>query len=172
LVRTAASKAPSQADVDRYIANHPAKFASRKALSVEQIVFPLGPATQSLVETSRDAKSLDEIAQRLTSSGVPFNRAMGVLNSGDLPNEFNASIEAKKPDDVFFIPSGQNGMFFKVRGEEPRPLQGEAAANVARQLMRADAIKAEAGLAAYSSNLEAKYEGEYAKIMQGDSQAK
>jgi hypothetical protein len=32
--------------------------------------------------------------------------------------------------------------------------------------MRADAIKAEQGLAAYSASLEAKYEGDYARIMQ------
>jgi hypothetical protein len=32
--------------------------------------------------------------------------------------------------------------------------------------MRADALKAEAGIAAFSANLEAKYQGEYAKIMQ------
>ena len=59
-------------------------------------------------------------------------------------------------------------MFFKVKSEESQPLQGEAAENLARQLMRADALKAEAGMATYSANLEAKYEGEYAKIMQGD----
>ena len=97
---------------------------------------------------------------------------MGALSSGDLPNEFNAQIAAKKPDDVFFVRSGPNGVFFKVVGEEPRPLEGEAAANAARQIMRADAIKAEAGMAAYSANQEAKYEGDYAKIMQGDAQAK
>jgi EpsD family peptidyl-prolyl cis-trans isomerase len=172
LVRTAASKAPSKADVDRYIANNPSKFAARKALSVEQIVFRIGPTAQTVVESSRDAKSLDEIAQRLTSSGLPFNRAMGILSSGDLPNEFNAAIAAKNHDDVFFARSGPNGRFFKVLGEEAHPLEGEAAANVARQLMRADAIKAEAGMAAFSSKLEAKYEGEYAKIMQEDLQGK
>jgi hypothetical protein len=32
--------------------------------------------------------------------------------------------------------------------------------------MRADAVKAELGIAAYSANIEAKYEGEYTKIMQ------
>src|SRR5205823_3568511 len=80
LVRTAASKAPSKADVDRFIANNLAKFSARKALSVDQIVLPLGPTTQSVVESNRGAKSLDEIAQRLTSSSMPFNRATGVLN--------------------------------------------------------------------------------------------
>ena len=97
---------------------------------------------------------------------------MGTLSSGDLPNEFNAKIAAKKPDDVFFVRSGSNGVFFKVTSEELRPLEGEAAANAARQIMRADAIKAEAGMAGYSANQEAKYEGDYANIMHGDTQAK
>jgi len=58
-----------------------------------------------------------------------------------------------------------NGIFFKVMGEESRPLTGEAAANLARQSIRADAIKAEAGMAAYAAGLEVKYEGDYARIM-------
>lgn len=166
LQRTAAAKAPGKVDVDRYIANNPAKFAGRKLLSVEQIAFPIGPTTQSFVEANKDAKSLDEIDQKLTAAGIPHGRQMGALNSGDLPPEFYGLIEAKKADDVFFVRSGQNGVFFKVRGEERRPLEGDAAANLARQLMRADAVKAELGIAAYSANIEAKYEGEYAKIMQ------
>lgn len=53
-----------------------------------------------------------------------------------------------------------------MRSEEAHPLEEDAAANLARQLLAADALKAEEGIAAYSANLEAKYEGEYAKIMQ------
>lgn len=166
LQRTAAAKAPGKADIDKYIANNPAKFADRKLLSVEQIAFPFGPTTQSFIEANKDVKSLDEIDQKLTAAGIPHGRQMGALNSGDLPPEFYGLIEAKKADDVFFVRSGPNGVFFKVKGEERRPLEGEAAANLARQLMRAEAIKAEQGLAAYSASLEAKYEGDYAKIMQ------
>jgi EpsD family peptidyl-prolyl cis-trans isomerase len=166
LQRTAAAKAPGKADVDKYIASNRAKFAGRKMFSVEQIAFPIGPTTQSFVDANKDAKSLDEIDQKLTAAGIPHGRQMGALNSGDLPPEFYGLIEAKKTDDVFFVRAGQNGVFFKVKGEEPRPLEGEAAANLARQLMRADAIKAELGIARYSANLEAKYEGEYASIMQ------
>jgi EpsD family peptidyl-prolyl cis-trans isomerase len=172
LVRTATAKAPSKADVDKYIASNPSKFATRKVFSVEQVVFPFGPAAQSLVEGARDTKSLDEIAQKMTASGIPFNRSNGGLSSGDLPNDFITRIAAKNPDDIFFIRSGANGLFFKVLGEESRPLEGDAAYNVARQLMRADAIKAEAGMAGYTANLEAKYEGDYAKIMQADPNAK
>lgn len=165
LMRTVASKAPGQADVDKYIANNPSKFANRKLLSVEQIGFPFGPTSQSFIDANRSAKSLDEIDQQLTEAGIPHSRQMGMLNSAEIPQDFYNSIEAKKADDVFFVRSGQNGVFFKVKGEDPRPLEGEAAANLARQLLRADALKAEAGIASYSANLEAKYEGEYAKIM-------
>ena len=166
LMRAVASKAPAKADVEKYIANNPSKFANRKLFSVEQVGFPLGPTAQSVIDANKNAKSLDEIDQQLTSAGIPHGRQMGVLNSADLPQDFYNAIEAKKADDVFFIRAGQNGVFFKVKGEETRPLEGEAAANVARQILRADALKAETGIAAYSANLEAKYEGEYAKIMQ------
>ena len=171
LGRAASAKAPSKADIDQYIANNPSKFANRKLLSVEQIGFPLGPTSQSVIDANKDARSLDQIDQQLTSASVPHSRQMGTLSSGDIPQDFYNSIEAKKADDVFFIRAGQNGIFFKVKGEEARPLEGEAAANQARQSLRADAFKAEAGMASYSANLEAKYEGEYAKIMQPASNA-
>ena len=60
LTRAVASKAPSKADVDKYIANNPSKFANRKIFSVEQIGFPLGPSTQSVIDANKDAKSLDD----------------------------------------------------------------------------------------------------------------
>jgi hypothetical protein len=75
------------------------------------------------------------------------------------------NMRAKKPDDVFFVRSGQNGVFLKVKGEELRPLEGEAAVNTARQLMRNDLLKAEAGIVSVAANLEAKFEGVYSKIM-------
>jgi len=165
LARTVASKAPSSADVDKYIANNPLKFAGRKILNVEQIGFPFGPTSQSVVDASKDAKSLDEIDQQLTAAGIPHSRQMGMLSSSELSQDFYNSIEAKKADNIFFVRSGPNGVFFKVNGEEARPLEGEAAAKLARQLMQADALKAEIGMASYSANLEAKYAGDYANIM-------
>jgi EpsD family peptidyl-prolyl cis-trans isomerase len=165
LVRTALTKTPGKVEVDKYIVDNPVKFAKRKLLSVEQIAFPFGAAGQSMVDANKNAKLLDDIDQQLTSAGVPHARQMGSLSSGDISPDLYNAIEARNADDVYFVRSGPNGIFFKVRGEEVRPLEGEAAANAARQMMRADALKAEAGIATYSANLEAKYEGEYANIM-------
>jgi EpsD family peptidyl-prolyl cis-trans isomerase len=173
LRRTVASKSPNRADIDKYIANNSWKFANRKLFSVEQIGFPLGPTSQSVVEANKETKSLDEIDQQLTSAGIAHNRQNGVLNGSELPRDLVDLIEAKKADDIFFIRAGANGVYFKIKGEEARPLAGEAAANLARQLMGMDALKAEASLASYSANIEAKYEGDYAKIMQqGDGDKK
>ena len=63
LMRAVASKAPGKADVEKYIANNPSKFAKRKLFSVEQLGFPLGPTTQSVIDANKNAKSLDEIDQ-------------------------------------------------------------------------------------------------------------
>ena len=166
LSRKIAAKAISKEDIDKYMADNPSKFASRQLVTVEQIAFPIGSNTQAVVDANKDAKSLDEVDQKLTVLDVPHSRSMGVLNSGDIPENLFNAMQAKKADDVFFARSGTNGMFFKVKGEEARPLEGEAARNVARQLLRADALKAEIGMASVAANLEAKYEGDYAKIME------
>src|SRR5262245_18490560 len=102
LVRTAMSKAASKEDIEKYISNNPSKFAARKVFGVEQLVFPFRPASQSFGEGARDTKSLDDIAHRMTTSGIPFNRSDGAVSSGDLPGDFTARIAAKNPDDVFF----------------------------------------------------------------------
>ena len=163
--RKIAAKPVTDADIEKYIADNPLKFANRQLVSIEQIAFPMGTNSQSAIDANKDAKSLDEVDQKLTIMDVPHGRTMGMLNSGDIPETLFNAIKAKKTDDVFFARSGPNGLFFKVKGEETRPLEGEAARNLARQLLRADALKAEIGMASVAANLDAKYEGDYAKIM-------
>jgi EpsD family peptidyl-prolyl cis-trans isomerase len=165
--RSVATKASSisQPDIEKYVANNPSKFANRKLLSVEQITFQTGSVSQDVLDATRDAKSLDEVDQKLTSMNIPHSRAMGAINGADLPENLLRQMEAKKPDDVFFLRAGPNGVFFDVRSEESRPLTGDAAISFARQAMNADLLKSEVGMATVSANLEAKYEGDYARIM-------
>jgi EpsD family peptidyl-prolyl cis-trans isomerase len=159
------SSAISKSDVENYIANNPLKFANRQLITVEQITFPLSSNSQLLVDTTKDSKTLDEVDQKLTAMPVPHNRSMGAIYSGEVPADLYNLIQARKEDDVFFIRSGSNGVYFKVKSQETRPLEGENAINVARQYLRLDLMKTEAGMAGVAANLEAKYEGEYAKLM-------
>jgi len=171
--RSVATKvsAISKSDIDRYITSNPTKFANRQLMTVEQIIFPIGANAQSVIDATRDAKSLDEIDQKLTAMNIPRSRSMGSLNSADLPENLYNQMQMKKPDDVFFVRSGSNGVFMVLKSEETRPLSGDAAMNLARQALRADLLKTEIGMASVSAKLEAKYEGDYAKMMSQQDQS-
>ena len=166
---TTKSSSISKTDIDNYIANNPLKFANRQVMSVEQISFPLSSTSQALIDATKEMKTLDEVDQKLTGMGVQHGRSAGAISSGDLPQDLLNMILAKQADDIFFIRSGVNGVFFKVTGQEARPLEGEAAINAARQYLRQDIIKSEVGMTSVAANLEAKYEGEYAGIMGRDA---
>ena len=134
------SSAITKSDIDNYIANNPLKFANRQIMGIEQIVFPMGAASQAVADATKDMKTLDAVDQKLTEMGVAHNRSMGALNSGDVSPDFFNVVQAKQADDIFFIRSGSNGIFFKVRGQEARPLEGEDALNLARQQLRLDLL--------------------------------
>lgn len=155
----------SNSDVERYIKGNPLKFANRHILHVDQLVAPSSGAMQSIIESSRSAKSLDEIGQALTNASIPFSRSTGALNTAELPDEINSAIRTQGLEGVIFVQAGQNAAFLKVKGQEPRPLTGQAAEAGAKQMMRVDLLKSEASLASFTANLEATYVGDYAKIM-------
>lgn len=167
LTRAAAAKAPDQAAIDKYISENPNKFADRKLLKIEKIGFAIPAGDDSALEANRNANSLDEIDRHLGEAKIPHVRQMGELNSAELSVDMSTAISNRKDTDVFFVRSGQSGVFFKVLDASPQPLSGDAAVNVARQLMRADALRSEVALAAYQANLKASYEGDYANIMKG-----
>jgi EpsD family peptidyl-prolyl cis-trans isomerase len=162
------AKPLTKEEVDKYIASNPLKFANRQAVAVDQITFPLGPTSQAAVDALKDAKSLDEVDHKLTEMRVNHNRSPGNFSTSEIPEDLFNLIQAKKTDNVFFVHAGPNGVFFKVTGESSSPVEGEAAADLARRLLRADRIKAETGMASVSANLETKYEGVYDTIMKGE----
>jgi hypothetical protein len=137
---------------------------------VEQITFPFGPNAQTVIDDTHDAKSLDEIDQKLVALGVQHGRSGGTINSAELPDNLLRQMLARKPDDIFFLRSGANGVFFVVRSEEAKPLGGEAAINFARQALRSNLLQSEIGMASVAANLEVKYEGDYAKLMNQQKQ--
>lgn len=109
--------------------------------------------------------------QKLTEVGMLHNRSMGVISSSDIPEEFYNALKNQKQDDVFFVPSGTTGTFFKVKSQETRPLTGEDAARFARQQLLRELLRTETNKQAVSAEADAKYEGDYARIMRGEPKA-
>jgi len=159
------ASAISPEDTERYIADHPDKFANRRLLAVEQISLPIGSTDQSLIDNMKEFSSIEKIEQRLTQLGIANIKSSGTLSTSEVPDELLRSIKEKKPGDVIFFRSGKNGVFLTVKGEELRPVEGAAAIVVARQFQQQDLVKAQSSLTNFSAHMEAKYEGEYAKIM-------
>src|SRR5260370_17244574 len=135
------SSSISNTDIDNYITHNPLKFANRQVLSVEQISFPLSSTSQALIDATKEMKTLDEVDQKLTAMGVQHGRSAGAISSGDLPQDLLNVIMAKQADDIFFIRSGVNGVFFKVTGQVARPLAGEAAISAAPSSLNQHLVK-------------------------------
>jgi EpsD family peptidyl-prolyl cis-trans isomerase len=153
-------------DIEKYIADHPHKFADRKLLAVEQISVPLGGADQSLIDSLKELASIEKVEQRLTELGIAHAKSSATISTSEVPDELFRSIQEKTTPGAFtFVRSGQNALFLSVKGEEARPLEGEAAIALARQLQQQEIARAQASLTSFSANMETKYEGEYAKIM-------
>jgi EpsD family peptidyl-prolyl cis-trans isomerase len=164
---SAKSTAIGKADIDKYIGSHPLMFANRQLLTVDKVSIPLTPAAQAAVEATKNTKSLDEVEQKLTEVGMLHNRSMGVISSSDIPEEFFNALKAQKPDDVFFVPAGSTGTFFKVKSQETRPLSGDDAGKLARQQLLRELLRSETNKQAVTAEADTKYEGDYARIMSG-----
>ena len=159
----------SKTEIESYIANNPRKFAQRQTLSVDEISVPLASVSQALLDATREMNTLEEVDQKLRAMGVQHSRGRAEIGTGDLPDDLLERIAARRSDDVFFIRAGGNGVFFKALGQEARPLEGDAAVNLARNYIRQDILKSEIEMTSMSAKLAAKYEGQYADIMTKDS---
>jgi EpsD family peptidyl-prolyl cis-trans isomerase len=163
----AKSTAIGKNDVDKYIGSHPMMFDKRELLTVDKVSIPLTPAAQTAVAATKNSKSLEEVEQKLTEAGMLHNRSMGVISSSDIPEDFFNALKAQKPDDVFFVPAGTTGTFFKVKSVEVKPLVGDDAAKFARQQLLRELLRSETSKEALSAEAGTKYEGDYARIMSG-----
>jgi EpsD family peptidyl-prolyl cis-trans isomerase len=165
------STAIGKTDIDKYINSHPLIFERRQLMTVDKVSIPLTPNARAAVEATKNLKSLEEVEQKLTEVGMLHNRSMGVISSSDIPEDFYNALKNQKPDDVFFVPSGSTGTFFKVKGQETRPLTGDDASRFARQQLLRELLRTETNKEAVSAEADAKYEGDYARIMRGEPKA-
>jgi EpsD family peptidyl-prolyl cis-trans isomerase len=171
VARDIANRSFGQADIERYIAAHPAKFAQRQVLTVEQIRFALGPGTKGLLEANKEMKTMDEIDRKLTSNGVPHTRAESALSETEIPGDLAKAIENRKPNEVFYGHAGRTGIYFRIKDEELNPLAGEAAASLALQALKTDALKAQIDATTEAARRVTKFQGDYAQIMSTPSVA-
>jgi hypothetical protein len=87
------------------------------------------------------------------------------LDSATMPAEMLQALDAKKPDDVFFIRSATSASYFKVDSVDPNPLTGDDADQFAKREVRAEIGRNGAQQITDAALANAKYEGDYARVM-------
>jgi EpsD family peptidyl-prolyl cis-trans isomerase len=155
----------SKNEIDSYIQGHPEQFDQRKLFQIEQISFVPPKDVEALTAATKDDKTLDQVAAQLDQMNIKFSRGTATLDGATLPPAMLKTLDARKPDDVFFIRSRGSGSFFKVTSVDTKPLTGDQATEFAKREVRSEIARKSAEAVSQVALANAKYEGDYARVM-------
>ena len=155
----------SNNEVNDYIQSHPKKFEHRELFQVDQISFVAPKDVEALAAATKDFKSLDQVVAKLNEMNIKFSRGPATLDSATMPPAMLKVLDARKPDDIYFIRSRGSASFFKVTSLDQKPLTGEQANNFARREVRVEIERKAAEEISKAALADTKFEGDYARIM-------
>ncbi len=155
----------SNNEIDGYIQAHPERFAKRQVFQIEQATFPPQKDMEALAAATKDFKTMDQVEAKLKDLGIKYSRGPATLDGATLPAEMLKPLDARKPDDIFFIRSRNSASFFKVLSADVTPLTGDQANQFAKREIASELAKKEAQDTSAAALAEAKYEGDYGRIM-------
>ncbi|NIJ07802.1 EpsD family peptidyl-prolyl cis-trans isomerase [Sphingomonas vulcanisoli] len=94
---------PTQAELDKFMADHPNAYAKREVLELDQIRFT-PPANPKPLEALAQDHSLDAVAARLTTLGIQFKRGKANLDTAQVPPAVLDQINKLPASEPFVIP--------------------------------------------------------------------
>lgn len=130
-----ALRMPDAAAIDKYIADHPARFAERTIYAVDRAQFQM-PSNPEQLRQLQDDHTMAAVITKLNSLGISFNRGEAQIDSAAVPPQLIARLKALPPGEPFLIPENGAVTVGSIIGSKPTPLTGDAARPVAAQLMR------------------------------------
>ena len=129
------SQLPSGTEIKSFETSHPQMFANREIWSLSQIIYPT-PKNSAVIAKLAASKSLDEVAQILTSSGIQFTRSTKKIDTAVLPDSIYAQL-AHLPAGMPFIAPGPNKAAANViTDRQPNPTAADQAQALAVNAMR------------------------------------
>ena len=129
------AQVPTADEINRFEASHAGMFANRETWTLQQIIFPI-PKDKAVQAKLDSAKTLDEVAQVLTSSGIQFTRASRKLDSALFPQVAYDQIAKTGPGEPFIAPGPDKAVANVIASREPNPLTGDQARSAALEMMR------------------------------------
>lgn len=123
----------SDEEVSDFIAAHPATFAQRKLISVDQLIVP--QIDPKLVKQMAPLNTLAEVEALLNTAKVKFVRSASVLDSLNINPEMGDKITKLNTGEVFITPAGSGAQVAQIVASRTEPLAGAEAQQVARALL-------------------------------------
>ena len=157
--------AVSKNEIDSYVQSHPKQFDQRELFQVDQISFTAPKDVEALSTATKDFKSLDQVEAKLNEMNIKFSRGTATLDSATMPAEMLKVLDARKADDIYFIRSRGTASFFKVTSVDQKPLTTDQANEFAKRELRVDIGRKGAEAISKAALADAKFEGDYARIM-------
>ena len=91
---------------------------------------------------------------------IKFSRGTATLDSATMPPEMLKVLDARKPDDIYFIRSRGGASFFKVTSVDQKPLTTDQANEFAKRQVRVEIGRKGAEAISKSALADAKFEGD------------
>jgi EpsD family peptidyl-prolyl cis-trans isomerase len=124
---------PSRADADAFVASHPAMFANRQVLFVDQVI--AGP-NKIPPEQFKPLNTLPEVKALLDANGVQYQENAVVLDTLSADPRLVAAVQGLKPGEVFVVPQRGSLVFNQVTATRSAPLNGTIANAYAMNVLR------------------------------------
>ncbi len=155
----------SKNEIDSYIQGHPDRFDKRQIFNIEQVSFSPVKDMEAVAASTKDFKTIDQVEGKLNELGIKYSRGPGALDSATMPDQMLKALQARKSDDVFFVRARNNASVFKVASVDDKPLTGDQAQQLAKRELASELAAKAAGDTSKASIAEAKFEGDYNRIM-------
>jgi EpsD family peptidyl-prolyl cis-trans isomerase len=137
--RLNASQVPSPSEIATFEAAHPQMFANREMWTLDQIIYPL-PKDAAVIAKLGATKTIDEVAQILTASGIQFTRGSRQIDTALFPDEIYQKIIHIAPGEPFMASGPDKAVANSIKAREPAPLTADQSRAVALNAMRKDQV--------------------------------
>jgi len=134
-----ASQVPSADAISKFEASRPGMFANREVWTLQQIQYPL-PKDAAVMAKIAAAKSLEEIAQTLTASGIQFTRGSRQFDSAMLPPNLYAQLGNLADGEPFVAPGPDKAVASVITARQSAPLPPDQARQLALSQMRRETV--------------------------------
>jgi len=133
------SQVPSPQEITSFEAAHPELFAAREVWTLNQIIYPL-PKDQAVTAKLNAAKTLDEVGQILTASGIQYTRDTKKVDTAVFPHAIYAQVLTVAPGEPFIAPGPDKAVANVITARQPTPTSADQARVLALNAMRRDQV--------------------------------